>query len=722
MKTFCLLKKHSDEFKKRLKNGEISPVKINNMTSEKRTEFFSSFMDKENAQKVNLLFEQKIVQKNKVNAMIRWAEEVSGVSTKQRQQMLETIKKSQDERIKRIFSPEEEESFLNDLVNQKLGVGVSKEESETIFRLSKQMQEGNDLFDKSKIYNKLNEIRGNLSADDKKVVDDLLVRIEGKKEGKEIISEATRKVKRYLEGEKPSDEVKKQISEFVDNIVQSRTEKSNAYGINKVALEKYIGDIKLGIKEPMSLRKVVDDVASFTKSVLSSLDNSFIGRQGIKSFYRGLGGLATGNIKPMKIWVNTFGDSFKTLYKAGIKGEKALDGIKAELYSRPNARAGRYKYLDVGIMEEAFPTMFPEKIPVIGRAFTASQEAFTGSAYRMRADLFDMYFEKFKGMGKDMDSKENLQALGNLVNSMTGRGKKGFGRLGKTTNATFFSPKFFQSNLDTLTAHLFDKEMPVFMKVEAGKNLLSIIGGVGTIMLISDQLKPGSVEWDPRSSDFGKIKIGDTRFDITGGMASIVTLVSRMVGGTKSTTTGLVTKSGQYGAKNWAELVANFAEGKLSPIAKTLSNVLKKEDFDRNPITLKAFKEDPANTAWIIGKGLFLPIPLQNIKERFETQDADIAIAATILDSLGVGANTYSFSDKWETKDTKEMQEFIKKEGKENVKKAGEEYSKEVNLRINEKRKEKGFEDLEDDVKLKEINKIKREIKNKIFNKYYFYK
>ena len=44
--------------------------------------------------------------------------------------------------------------------------------------------------------------------------------------------------------------------------------------------------------------------------------------------------------------------------------------VKADVYSRPNALDGTYKRmkLDVGIdAEEAFPSTFPERIPVIGR-------------------------------------------------------------------------------------------------------------------------------------------------------------------------------------------------------------------------------------------------------------------------------------------------------------------------------------------------------------------
>src|SRR3990167_6729779 len=273
---FCLIRHYADEFKKRLKNGEINPVKMNVLSTEKRQKFFETFMDKDGAQKTNLLFEQKIVQKNQVNGAIRWAEQVLGVTDKQREKLLETIRKNNEERLRRTFNPTENEAFLNDLVNQKLGIGVTREESHMIFKLSEKIQDGAELFKKSGIYGKLQEIKGVLNQEEEKVVDDLLVKLEGKQEEKELLSKSIQKVKRYLEGENPTDDARKRIGELIDSIVKSRTEKTNDYGIAKVALKDYIGQIKLGIKEPTSLGSIITDIAGFTKSVLSSIDNSFI--------------------------------------------------------------------------------------------------------------------------------------------------------------------------------------------------------------------------------------------------------------------------------------------------------------------------------------------------------------------------------------------------------------------------------------------------------------
>ena len=63
MPKFCLIKKYADEFKKRLKSGEINPVKMNQLSTEARQKFFETMMSPEAARQVNLEFERKIIQK-----------------------------------------------------------------------------------------------------------------------------------------------------------------------------------------------------------------------------------------------------------------------------------------------------------------------------------------------------------------------------------------------------------------------------------------------------------------------------------------------------------------------------------------------------------------------------------------------------------------------------------------------------------------------------------
>jgi hypothetical protein len=872
-KPFCLIKEHADKFLAKLKSGEINPEKMNSLSSEELRKFFEGFMDAESAKQTNVLFEKTLLLKNTERGMIRWAEKLSGVTTKKQKKLIERIKKNIEERKKRTFSPEEGERFLNDLVDEILGIGVSEEESKAIFELSKKVIEGGELFNKSKLHDRLSEIV-KPSKSKKNVLEDLLSRlddrknskiveqtrketlrriekyIEGKKNKvlnsnitklkdiekmsssdrieflsgvvdkdevvklnkkfeeqlairedikksklltpeqkdrnkkiatikkyvenkiqnkttgnvkmKDIIampeesranyiakyfdaSEAKRlsdeitiisekkgitrkyvsKLKTYLSGENPSVEVKTQVDKLVDDIIRSRGD-STKYGSARVALDDYVGEIKLGIKEPLdfsmeSAKRAVSEVAGFSKSVLASIDNSFIGRQGIKTLYTG---------HPI-IWGKTLVKSLEILAKS-IGGKEMLKGVRAEIYGRKNSMNGTYDLmkLAVGQAEEAYPTSLPEKIPYLGKLFKASQEAFTGSAYYMRAELADQLIEKRLAQGVDLADKVQAESLGNLINSMTGRGTAGLGKLGKTTNTVLFSPKFLQANLDTLTAHVFDKNVTVRDKAEAGKNLLKIIASVGGTLWVADKLNPGSVEWDPRSSDFGKIRIGDTRFDITGGMASIVTLVSRIgipfveegkfSGGMKSSTTGIIAGQKDFNGRGALDLLSAFAENKLAPLAGTLVDLLKKEDFNGDPYTMKALKEDPVDVSWRLIKGLVVPIPLGSAYKNMDKYDASTALAISIIDGLGFGTNTYGFTNNWNKNTGVKLQQLKDKVGKDEFNKANDEYASIINEKILKLIIDDRFTSLSDDGKQEFLNKLKDSEKEKIFERYDF--
>lgn len=715
---YCLIQEKAQEFLKRIKDGKIVPERLEAMSSKERIAFFKEFLDDQDAKAVNILLERKLLNKNRESALVSWAEEVSGKNMKQKQALIEKIEKNTKERNKRLFAPEEDETFLNELVDMRLGIGISEEESRTLFNLSKKFKETKALFNKNSIYDKLSQIKDkNLTPNEKKVVDEMLQRLDDVKEKRKLTGTQVARIKRYL-GEKATPEQRKDIEKLVDDIVKSRREKGLGYGSAKVALDEYIGDIKLGIKKKRTIASTVEDVFGFSKAVLASIDNSFIGRQGLKTLYTG---------HPI-IWFKTFKESFKILGKSGILGQDALRGVRATILSRKNSRNGLYERmkLDIGVTEEAYPTSLPAKIPLLGRAFKASEQSFTGSAYYMRAELADTLIEKAQRHGVDLNNKEQAEALGELINSMTGRGKidilsdKGQ----RLANVTLFSAKFLKSQIDVVGLMGYGKSS--FVRKEAAKNLASIVASMAGVMYMANILKPGSAELDPRSSDFGKIKIGNTRFDISGGMTPLVTLAARIIAPMfgkaqiKTTTTGELVERGAFGSKTAMGLMAAFLENKAAPTAGLILDVFDGKNFDKTPITMEALKEDPATTMWAIGKTFLLPIPVENAMEAYKNKETEPALASVLLDMLGFGSNTYTQTGDWTTRTSKEMAKFKEEKGYKTLKKAGEEYAEIVNKELLKKANDEEFLKLTPEEKGKEIDKIKRDTKKGIFTKYNF--
>lgn len=422
--------------------------------------------------------------------------------------------------------------------------------------------------------------------------------------------------------------------------IRDAKESGGDHGHPTVELRNYVSDLKhksnptiLQRIKKLDVGGIASEIAGSAKGINASLDNSAIFRQGWKTLFT----------NPI-IWQKNARQSFVDLVRQ-FTGKKVIDEVQAQIINRPNYPLMEKAKLDVGTKEEQFPSHLPAKIPILGRVYKASEAAYTGFVYRTRADVFDKMIDIAKKNGVELD-KEQLESIGRLVNSLTGRGNLGkLERSAGTVNNFFFSPRFLKSNIDFLTGHQLgrlvgDKETK-FVQLRAAENLAKAVAGTAAILTIANFIAPGSVELDPRSSNFGKIKIGKTTFDVSGGMGSILTLAGRLVPTkhngkwgfwSKSSRTGKLNQlnSGKYGAQSVADVLKDFAEGKLSPAASVIRDFwLEGKDFYGNKPT-------------ILGEigNLFTPLPAKNTTQLYESKESTaVKLAGVILDGLGISVN-----------------------------------------------------------------------------------
>lgn len=576
MATFCLTKPAVQRFKEALRNREVDPAKLQDMTSEERRNALAPFVGKDNAAQVNALFESKLLLKNQKAGMISWAKRVAGISPEVKRDMLTRI-----EKLDKALSAKELDIFLEDLVATRLGIGVSENEAKVIFELSKQVEQTKSKANKEGVF----------SSEDDRL----------------------------------------------------------AYGVAKVAIEKYVNDIKVESRS-ISLREdpkgkilsLLKDTPGALKSIVASLDNSFWGRQGIKTLL---------DVRTSPIWVKNFVKSFGDIGKE-LVGIDAIDAIKADVFSRPNSLNGKYKAGNYGLevfSEEAFPSSLPEKIPLFGRLFKASEAAYNGGALRLRADLADRFIRIGEQNGLNMNSKADAEGMGHLVGSLTGRGNLGsFEQASKDINIYFFSIKFLKSNLDTITAGVTNQKIrsnPVARK-EAAKSLISIVASLSVILTTAKIIDPESVEEDPRSTNFGKIKVFGKWTDITGGMAGLVRLASYIIPSSHDGKVSLWKKSssgeyidlleGKYGQQNAFDLLIDgLISNKLSPIAGLFRDAWKGEFFGGQPFT----------TGGAV-KNIVTPISIQNFQDLENDPSATFVLGSMIFEGLGFSVNSYPESNK----------------------------------------------------------------------------
>lgn len=135
---FCLLPDKVAEFRQALKNKEINVSDLLDMTTEERTKLLEQYAGP-NAKDVNTLFEEKLVLKNRIQGIKNWAMkagELGKYSAMGKEELAKTLSEYKAAQQERIFSPKENEAFLNDLADKRLGVHISKDVAQKVFELS----------------------------------------------------------------------------------------------------------------------------------------------------------------------------------------------------------------------------------------------------------------------------------------------------------------------------------------------------------------------------------------------------------------------------------------------------------------------------------------------------------------------------------------------------------------------------------------------------------
>lgn len=646
----CLPKKSREALTLALKTKDITIDKLYKLSEVDRRTLLTRFVGEENARFVNAKFEQAMLSRQK-NALANWIKATTSFKDPIRKDMLKKV-----ERIEKFLEADKEHGFMEDLAEMKLGIKVSEIEAKTIL------------------------------------------------------------------------ELKTRIDELKAKIPENSPIRSNerlAYGFAVDAFKTFIGERKLGAESikfkerflPKNFGKNIVDFAAVTKSLVATFDNSFLGRQGIKALLRG----------DYKIWGTTVVGSFKNMSKElfakseGLfeaRNDAVMASIRADIWSRPNALNGKYKAAKNGyglgvLHEEVFPTSFPERIPLLGRVFKASETTFTGSALRMRADLADAIIKNAEKHGVDMLNEAQASAHGSLITSLTGRGELGItAPVGKPLNVLLFSVRFLKSNFNTLTAHLFDKSMTREARRTAAMSTLKIAGSITALLSTAKMINEDSVDFDPRSTKFCKISIGGHRYDISGGMCGLVTLGSRIVPTfhdgewgfwTKSATTGKYTKmsSGDFGEQTALDTFENFFEGKLSPTFAALRDIWKGKNFQGE-------KPDFVNTSI----GLITPISAEMLIEELQKGNDDILLAM-LAEALGISVTETTFrgfGKKWDN--------LREKRGENIFNQSLKIVTERFNARAERLTESSRWEKLTNDEKSKELDKIRREENNRIFNMY----
>ncbi len=407
--------------------------------------------------------------------------------------------------------------------------------------------------------------------------------------------------------------------------------------LNKLRQEREVRILKQQYASRSKIQKgldVIAEIGNTPRALMSSLDFSAPLRQGL-----------FGVTKQLFTHPGDLGRQFSFMFKAS-KSQKVFDRWFADLKEAPDYQIMKDSGLPLSdphdpkltAKEEAFMSNYAEKIPIVGKFIKASENAYVGFLNKMRVDIFRRATDGFAANGKTFaNSPELYKAMADYVGAATGRGRMAevLEKSSPILSAAFFSPRLIASRINLLTNWFnpkFYTKVPKEVRVQYFKDMAKFIG-TGMLVLGLAKLGGAEVEDDPTSSDFGKIKSGNTRWDIWGGFQQYIRLASQLyTGRVTSSTSGKVTELNEGRNKTRADVLFTFARGKLAPLPAETIDLLAGKDVTGKPATLgsEALKN--------------IPLVLGDITEAFKDKGVQGALGVGIPSMFGVGVQTYGDS------------------------------------------------------------------------------
>jgi len=321
----------------------------------------------------------------------------------------------------------------------------------------------------------------------------------------------------------------------------------------------------------------------------------------------------------------TFGKAFKATFNK-MTAEQIENAYRQHPnhYLRERAGLGLSELgKKLSSREEYFQDNFLEKIPGIKEIIGASERNMVTGLNLLRIGVFDEFLARYPNA-----THLELKAWADYINAASGKGKMN-PATAKTLSAIFFAPKFAWSRITTPFKIIQYWKLPRVRK-EIAKDMAAV-GAVGTMTLSLAALAGWEVSRDPRSSDFGKIKIGNTRIDIWAGFQQPMRFLIRLA--TKITDeAGLTGKKLSKSEKEYRMIDAfyRFAAYKSSPVVTLTGNLLDEKTIVGEPITRLG----------AVGEA-FTPLVYDDIIKAYKDGGLDRSLGITAASFLGVGVNTY---------------------------------------------------------------------------------
>jgi hypothetical protein len=361
---------------------------------------------------------------------------------------------------------------------------------------------------------------------------------------------------------------------------------------------------------------------SLPRSIITAGDLSASGRQGAA--------LAAGH--PVKA-ARAFGAQLRAFASEGqaraemerIQNHPLFDVAKESGLFLPDLEDSS---LSVGQREEAYASKFAKHVPLVKR----SERAFNTFLNKLRFDVFTDAVKAHPEM-----SEKDMHSLSNTLNVLTGRGHlptEFLERHAAEAAQIIFAPRLLASRFESLTLPFRGSAVA---RREAARSLVSLVGvNVGLLGLA--KMAGAKVDTDPRSTDFARIRIGNTRLDFAAGYQPLIRYTAQLLmGQRKDVETGEIRKAARL------DIAEHLARTRAAPQVSTPIDLATGKNVAGEPVTLKS-----------AALGSVEYLALRDIEEAVKDdlkhgRSGRRGAALGSLAIFGVGASTYDSEKKPKT-------------------------------------------------------------------------
>ena len=215
-----------------------------------------------------------------------------------------------------------------------------------------------------------------------------------------------------------------------------------------------------------------------------------------------------------------------------------------------------------------------QKIPLIRRGNRAQNLGVDVPALLLAKELIP----RAKAMGKfetEADQDDVARQIGDLVGRGTLPRIKAVQDIARVANDFAFSFRFALAKFRNVTTLFHTLSTNPRLRAEGFKTLAGNVVMVTAAAYVAKELG-ADVEVDPRSADFLKIKIGNTRYDLLGGEGQVIRFMVQMAVGQREQATGNIVEV------NRGEIFWRFLQNKQAPIISLIAKIFtRKTAFGR---------------------------------------------------------------------------------------------------------------------------------------------